>query len=56
MGRAMTMELSQLGVPFFSGGPGGTICVDGEYGIVEEELMELRRRMVELLGDMVAEE
>jgi len=62
MATAMSAELAQLGIPFFCGGRGGTekspgVDEDGgeEYGMNKSELIELRRRMVDLLGDLVGE-
>ncbi|KAF8466388.1 hypothetical protein BDZ91DRAFT_725321 [Kalaharituber pfeilii] len=56
MVQAMSHELSMLGIPFFCGGAGGTVRVDGEYGIEEGELRELRKRMMELLEDLIGDE
>ena len=64
MATAMASELGQLGIPFFCGGRGGTPRlklrgeegeIDGGYGIEEGELRELRRRVMELVGDLVGE-
>ena len=58
----MSAELARLGIPFFCGGRGGTekppgVGEDsnGEYGIDKSDLIELRRRMLEFLGDLVEE-
>ncbi|KAL7276722.1 hypothetical protein RUND412_000259 [Rhizina undulata] len=50
MVKSMSHELSQLGVPFFCGGP-----VERENGNGTETLAELRRRMLELLEDLSEE-
>lgn len=63
MVNAMSAELGILGIPFFCGGRGGTprLKMEGEgeggegYGIEEGELRELRRRMMDLVGDLVGE-
>lgn len=68
MVAAMASELGQLGIPFFCGGRGGTPrlkmseegegemdVVDSGYGMEEGKLSELRRRMMELVGDLVGE-
>ncbi|KAF8427922.1 hypothetical protein EV426DRAFT_683350 [Tirmania nivea] len=56
MVAAMAAELAQLGMPFFCGGRGGTPRqLDDADGLEEEELRELRRRVMELVGDLVGE-
>ena len=62
MAAAMSAELAQLGIPFFCGrrggiekSPGVDEASNGEYGKNKSELIELQRRMVDFLGDLVGE-